>query len=65
MTLPSGRSGSIVIIGPMEDLSSRIVDPATLGEPSEAALLAVERLDRLEPPDGPDNASTDRSEEPR
>lgn len=47
VTLWSERAGSITVVEPLE-LPNRPCDPETLGEPSEAALLALERLEDRE-----------------
>ncbi|MGA3057445.1 MAG: hypothetical protein ABSE70_05325 [Candidatus Limnocylindrales bacterium] len=56
-TVWSERAGSVTIIGSQPETTSRPCDPATLGEPSEAARCVVRRLDGLATPEGSDKAS--------
>lgn len=60
ITIPSLKGGTVTIVGSLPEPTRTESDLETLGEPSEAALRAVERLDRLGTHAGSGKASPER-----
>ena len=62
VTIPTSRGGTITAIGSLPEPTRQAAAPETLGEPSEAALRAVELLDQIGTVAGSGNASPEQAE---